>query len=164
MLRYYKNLSLKMICHLKRFSITYCYSKFSDLSTKKDVGGSTLVGQRPMKPTLLRLSVRPSVRPSVTKSFFWYCTWWYLTMISSDWQSQVFEKKNLTAKSGPKSGFLSFSWVWIIKTFSRGKNYEKKNWCPNLGQTSQNRVRHFLYFGSLVFIEIAYTDPSRHRT
>ena len=58
---------------------------------------STLVGQRPMKSLS---SVCPSVLPSVTKlsqdwiiSFFWYCAWWLLTIISSDWRSQIFEKK-----------------------------------------------------------------------
>ena len=71
-----------------------------------------------------RPPARPSVRPSVTKffqdwiiSFFWYCTWW-LTMISSDWWSQVFEKKKLLvriwARWGLKLGFLPFSQVWLI--------------------------------------------------
>ena len=163
MLRYYKNLSLKMICHLKRFSITYCYSKFSDLSTKEDFERSTLVGVLWNQLSCVCQSVRPSVRPSlrVFSDIVHDDTWpWYLVIDKATFLKKI----NLTAKSGPKSGFLSFSWVWIIKTFSRGKNYEKKNWCPNLGQTSQNRVGHFLYFGSLVFIEIAYTDPSRHRT
>ena len=51
-------------------------------------------------------------------------------MISSDWQSQMFEKK------------------------IGGSNF---------GQVDQNRARnwiscHFLKFGSLVFLEIAYND------
>ena len=63
------------------------------------VGCSTLVDI--VQWNHYRASVRPSVRLSVTKlsqdwfiSFFWYCTWWSLTMISSDWRSQIFEKKN----------------------------------------------------------------------
>ena len=77
------------------------------------IGRSTLVGQCPMKSLstvcwsvcpLVCLSVRQSVHPSVTKScqdlitsFFWYCTWWQLFKISTDWQSQIFEK-NLAAQ------------------------------------------------------------------
>ena len=74
--------------------------------------------------SLLWNHCRPPVRPSVTKffqdwiiSFFWYCTWW-LTMISSDWWSHVFEKKKLSvriwARWGLKLGFLPFSQVWLI--------------------------------------------------
>ena len=55
------------------------------------IGRSALVGQRPTKSLW---SVCPSARPSVTKfsqdwiiSFFWYCPWWWLTIISSDWRS-----------------------------------------------------------------------------
>ena len=84
------------------------------------VGRSKLVGERPMKSLLsacptVRLSICPSVclsirplvnlpvclsvRPSLSflkirwLVFFWYCTWWKLTLISSDWRSQIFEKK-----------------------------------------------------------------------
>ena len=74
--------------------------------------------------SLLWNHCRPPVRLSVTKffqdwiiSFFWYCTWW-LTMISSDWWSQVFEEKKLLvriwARWGLKLGFLPFSQVWLI--------------------------------------------------
>ena len=70
-------------------------------------------------------SVRPSFRPSVSKfsqdwiiSFIWYCAWWYLTIVSSDWRSQIFEKKIIffcdpNLGPGPKWDFSSFSWVWI---------------------------------------------------
>ena len=68
-------------------------------------------------------SVRPSFRPSVSKfsqdwiiSFIWYCAWWYLTIVSSDWRSQIFEKKFFCDPNlgpGPKWDFSSFSWVWI---------------------------------------------------
>ena len=69
-------------------------------------------------------SVRPSFRPSVSKfsqdwiiSFIWYCAWWYLTIVSSDWRSQIFEKKKFFCDPnlgpGPKWDFSSFSWVWI---------------------------------------------------
>ena len=58
--------------------------------------------------------VRPSVRLSVTKlsqdwviSFFWYCTWWQLTMIASDWGSQIFEKKILAARIWAKWAKIS---------------------------------------------------------
>ena len=110
-------------------------------------GCSALGGQRP------GLSFR-YVSQDWIISFFWCCTWWSLTMISSDWRSQIFEKQNLVAqigpngpKSGPKWGFLLFSWVWIILfpwncindnllqwlTSSRGKTHEKKNWGPKFG-------------------------------
>ena len=78
---------------------------------------------------LVVLSVRPPLRMSKFSqdwiiSFSWYFTWWYLTMISSDWRSQIFEKKfwrpefqSSAPKSGPKSFFLPFSWVWIRRFF-----------------------------------------------
>ena len=74
--------------------------------------------------------VRLPVRPSVTKfsqdwiiSFFWYCTWWSLTMIPSDWRSQIFKKKKKKmavriwvkwAKIGPETRFVAISQVWFI--------------------------------------------------
>ena len=81
-------------------------------------------------------------------------------MISSDWRSQIFEKKigdpNLgqKKKTNPKLGFfLPFCPVWFIFLEplcydslqqclrpSRGKPHEKKFWDPNLGQTNQNQA------------------------
>ena len=72
--------------------------------------------------TLVRLPVRPSVTKSSQDwiiSFFWYCTWWSLTMIPSDWRSQIFlvkkkRRSEFGSKLGPKLGFLPFSQVWLI--------------------------------------------------
>ena len=48
-------------------------------------------------------------------------------------------------------------------TSTRGKIHQKKFWSPNFGQKGQNWAGnqvfcHFLKFGSLVFLEIAYND------
>ena len=48
-------------------------------------------------------------------------------------------------------------------TSSRGKSLEKIFWGPNLGQRGQHQAQnyafcHFLIFGSLVFLEIAYNN------
>ena len=89
-------------------------------------------------------------------------------------------KKNFRPK-GPNSvsklgffHFLKFGSLILLEiacsdslqqclTCSRAKIHEKKFWCPNLGQRGQNLSRnqvfcHFLKFGSLVFLEIAYND------
>ena len=67
--------------------------------------------------TLVRLlSVRLSVCLTITKlsqewiiSFFWYCTWWWLTMLYSDWRGHIVEKtfggQNLSP-AGPKMKFF----------------------------------------------------------
>ena len=52
-------------------------------------------------------------------------------MISSDWQSQIFEKKNWRPEIGPNGSKSGSKLVFFC---------------------------HFLRFGSLVFIEIAYND------
>ena len=70
------------------------------------LGLSTLVEQRPVKSlsSVVWLSVCPSVRlfckfsQDWIISSFWYYTWGELTMISSDWCSQIFEKKVLVAR------------------------------------------------------------------
>ena len=82
-------------------------------------------------------------------------------MISSDWRSQVFEKKNcglnlgLTglnqAQNEVFGHFFEFGLLVFLEiayndslqqciTSSRNKTHEKKFGGPNLGQTSQNRV------------------------
>ena len=74
-----------------------------------------------------------------------YCTWWYLTMISSDWRNQIFENKILRPKFEPNK-----------QAKIRPKN---------------EVFRYFLEFGSLAFLEIAYNNslqqcltPSRGKT
>ena len=74
------------------------------------------------------LYVSPSVRPSLSflmigsLVFFWYCAWWQLTMISSDWRSQIFEKKLAAqiwakwTKIRPKTA-ISFIIFWDFSTF-----------------------------------------------
>ena len=96
-------------------------------------------------------------------------------MISSDWRSQIFEKKNKTC--GPNLGltglnqeenevfryFLEFGSVGFLEiayngslqqflTSSRSKIHEKNVGGPDLGQTSQNQaeIRLFAIFSSLV--------------
>ena len=85
-------------------------------------------------------------------------------MISSDWRSQIFEKKQFSslnlgkwAKIGPKTSFfchfLRFGSLVFLEiayydnlqqciTSVRGKTHENKVGGPNLGQTSQNRARN----------------------
>ena len=120
----------------------------------------------------VRQSVRLSDRPSVSKfsqdwiiSFIWYCAWWYLTIVlSSDWRSQIFEKKKnfffatqIWAQAQNEifrhflefgSGSLVFLEIgynyslqqWLTST--RGLTQWKKFLGPNLGQTSKNRVEN----------------------
>ena len=80
-------------------------------------------------------------------------------------------------KSGPKIcfyHFLEFSSLVFLEsaykyslqqslTSSRCKFHEKMFWDPNLGQRGESQVPkyvfcHFLKFGSLVFLDIAYND------
>ena len=88
------------------------------------------------------------IRLSVTKfsqdwiiSFFWYCTWSWLTMMSGDWRSQIFGE--IGGPNGqklvPKLDFLPFSQIWFISfleiayndslqqcvTSSRGNTHKK---------------------------------------
>ena len=91
-------------------------------------------------------------------------------MISSDWRSQIFEKKISRPEfrpngpnSGPKLGFMPFYQVWFISfpwnciqwyhrtddtlqqclTSSRGKIHEKTFWGPNFAQRGQNRSHKY---------------------
>ena len=91
-------------------------------------------------------------------------------MISSDWQSQIFEKRNCRLefgsnepKSGPKWGFLSFWWVWIISfpwnciqclTSSRGKTCEK-NGGPECGP---NGLKLGQKLGFSSFSQVGFTS------
>ena len=75
-------------------------------------------------------------------------------MISSDWRSQVFEKKNCglnQAQNEVFGHFFEFGLLVFLEiayndslqqciTSSRNKTHEKKFGGPNFGQTSQNRV------------------------
>ena len=83
--------------------------------------------------TLVRLSVRPSFTKCSKDwiiSFFWYCTWWLLTMISSDWRRQIFEKNIVDPNLD-----------------QRDKNY------------AQNYIFCYsLMFDTLAFLKIAYSD------
>ena len=73
-------------------------------------GGSTLVGQCPMKSlSSVRLSVCLSVRPSVTKvsqdwiiSFFWYCTLYLVTDKARSLKKKICRPE--FSPNGPKSG------------------------------------------------------------
>ena len=79
------------------------YNHFHNILRFFDVGCWTLVDSVLWNHTCLfvrpsvRLSICPSLCPSFSKfsqdfiiSFFWYCTWWQLIMISSGWRSQMF--------------------------------------------------------------------------
>ena len=107
--------------------------------------------------TLVCLSVCPSVRMSVTTfsqdwiiSFF-LILYMMIAMISSDWRSQIFGKKNWRPetgpnepKSGPKLVFLPFSQVYSLvfleityndslqQSITWGKAH-KKNWESKFG-------------------------------
>ena len=129
------------ICHViwKKTKLSFCtkrkkVSQFNNFFHFKHFflfGGLMSVGQRSMK-------LLSSLRPSLTKfsqdwilRFFWYCTWWQVTVISNDWRSQIVEKK--------KAAQIWAQWAWI--------------------RPAQNEVFcHFLGFGSLVFLKIAYND------
>ena len=101
----------------------YCHMKHSD------IGRSMVVWQCPLKslwPLCLPVhwSIHWSICRSVTKfsedwiiSFFWYCTWLSLTMISSDWRSQISEEKFYHPKFVLETRFLPFSQVWCIRFF-----------------------------------------------
>ena len=54
---------------------------------------SSLSRTAPYEITLVRLTVRHWISQDWIISFFWYYTWWLLTMISSGWRSQIFEGK-----------------------------------------------------------------------
>ena len=79
---------------------------------------------------IVGLSVRLSICSSVSKfwiiSFFWYCTWWQLTMTSSDWWSHTFEEIKWWPKFGPNT--------------------------PKLG--SKSNFWHFLKFGSIASFKL----------
>ena len=105
-----------------------------------NIGRSTLVGQCPVKSS--PPSVPLSVCPSVTKfsqdwinSFFLYCTWWQLTMISSDWRNQIFKNKFWRPELGPTG--QNRTWIEVF--------------C------------YFLKFGLLVFLEIAYSENLKQK-
>ena len=132
----------------------------------------------------VRQSVRLSDRPSVSKfsqdwiiSFIWYCAWWYLTIVlSSDWRSQIFEKKKKfffydpNLGPGPKWDFSSFSWVWIriisfpwnwiqlqlatMTNIDKRLNPMKKIFGPKFGPDEQKSGRKldFLLFCQVWFI------------
>ena len=132
---------------------------------------STLVEKRPMKS---HSPVCLSARASVTKfcqywinSFFWYCTYLNLTMISSDWQSQIFENKKFGGRNLDPTclnqvqnevccHFIEFQWKIFFGiaddnclpqflTSSRGETDKKKKfslWRASLCQLGQNRARN----------------------
>ena len=71
-------------------------------------------------------------------------------MRSSDWESQIFEKKQNKTKQNKKT-----------KNKNKQKTKKIEDW--NLGSTRLNQVQYegfgqFIEFGSKVFFEIAYND------
>ena len=92
-------------------------------------------------------------------------------MVSSDWPSQIFEKKNWWSefgpngpKSGPKLDFLPISQVWFI-SFSwnriqwKLKIFRAQIWAKVAKICPKTRFFcHFLKFCALVFLEIADND------
>ena len=81
-------------------------------------------------------SVHPSLNVLKIESlvFFSYFTFWYLIMISNDWQSQIFQKKK--KNGGSNLGLMGLN-------------------------QAQKVFRHLLEFGSYAFLEIAQNDSFR---
>ena len=117
------------------YSIFLLNKKF--LSFYRNVGRSTLVGQRPMKSLRsVCLSVCPSIRPSLSS----------LKIVSLIFSDIVHDD----------------SWPWYL-VVDTARFLKKKIGVPNLGQMGQIRTQnyffcYFLKFGSLVLLDIAYND------
>ena len=116
-----KEIGFLILTSLRGYQHSFSAEASYLLSNKTTIYGWTLDVSRSASNeiTLARLSVH---LPVTKFSKNWIISfWWLLTMIFSDWQSQIFENKIWRPKfgpNGPKSDqndfFLPFYWVWIV--------------------------------------------------